>query len=112
MKSEIPPAHTRVFGLANLIFLGAFCAFWFFMAGDFPWILVLVVAVGTPVFLYFFLLGPHVIFSLDNDAIAWCKDLKRRSLTRIPTTEVKEVHLIETGEGDTGMGYKLIIAAR
>jgi hypothetical protein len=110
MKSELPPKHARLMGLAMLIFLAAFCAFVVFLAGEFPWILSVFVAVATPMALYLLLWGPHVFFSLDDDSIAWSKNTKQHPVTRIPTIEIKEVHLIETGDDDMGRTtYRLMI---
>jgi hypothetical protein len=110
MKSERPPKHTRLMGLAMLIGVGVFCASVVYLAGEFPFVVALFAAVATPMALYLLLWGPHVFFSLDDDSISWSKNTKRHPVTRIPITEVKEVHLIETGGDDMGRTtYKLMI---
>jgi hypothetical protein len=106
MKSELLPKRARLIGLASLVFLAAIFGLLVSQDVFFRWFVVLLAL--WP--LYMLVRAPHSIFSLDADTIAWCKDMKRHPVTRIPIGGIQEVHLVTTDENnDGGDIYKVVI---
>lgn len=43
--------------------------------------------------------GPAWVFAIETTAVVWSKDLKRRPVTRILLSDVREIHLIRNFDG-------------
>lgn len=102
IRSEMKPWKTRLIG--GLVFV-CFVGGGYIARGSLLGWLALSIAILP---LWSFIRGAHLLFTLDEEAIAWSSNLKRKPATRLLLANVREVHLTEPDEG-TRETEKLIL---